>query len=113
SIDLIRQITEYGKGKCELVRVEGILYKGRYGEMLNDLIQLYDQKDYTYYFDLSFTETVIRHNSRDKVMDFGEESLRAWWNPNDYLNVDGETILTSDMSQDDVLKLILNQLDVT
>lgn len=110
SIDLIRQIAEYGKDKCEFVIVEGILYKSRYGEMLKNLMQFYNQHTYTYYFDLSFEETVIRHNSRSKKMEFGEESLRAWWNPNDFLVVDGETILTNDMSQHDVLKLILNRL---
>ncbi|WP_025784604.1 kinase [Sporosarcina sp. D27] len=110
SIDLIRQIAAYGKDKCEFIIVEGILYKKRYGEMMNYLIQFYDHKAYTYYFDLSFEETVARHNSRGKKMEFGEDSLRAWWNSNDYLNVDGEMILTNDMSQDDVLKLILNQL---
>ncbi|MDY0407256.1 kinase [Virgibacillus sp. 179-BFC.A HS] len=110
SIDLIRQIAEYGKNKCEFVIVEGILYKKRYGEMLKNLIQSYDQKAYVFYFDLPFEETVLRHNSRDKRIEFGEDSLRAWWNPNDYLGVDGETKLTSDMLQDDVLELILNQL---
>ncbi|UJL47079.1 kinase [Virgibacillus sp. NKC19-16] len=110
SIDLIRQIAEYGKDKCEFIIVEGILYKGRYGEMLNNLIQFYNQKTYTYYFDLSFDETVERHNSSSKRTEFREDSLRAWWNPNDDLGVNGETILTSDMSQNDVLKLILNQL---
>lgn len=110
SIDLIRQIAEYGKDKCEFVIVEGILYKNRYGEMLNHLIQFYNNKAYTYYFDLSFEETVKRHHSRLKKMEFGEDSLRAWWNPGDYLGVDGETILTDDMSQNDVLKLIINQL---
>lgn len=79
SIDLIRQIAEYGKDKCEFVIVEGILYKNRYGEMLNNLIKFYNnQKVYTYYFDLSFEETVKRHNSRSKKMEFGEESLRHW-----------------------------------
>ena len=110
SIDLIRQIAEYGKDKCEFVIVEGILTKSRYGEMLNHLIEFYNQNTYTYYFDLSFEETVIRHNSRSKRMEFGEESLRAWWNPNDYLGVEGETILTNDMSQEDILELILSQL---
>lgn len=110
SIDLIRQIAEYGKDKCEFVIVEGILYKNRYGEMLNNLIQFYNQKVYTYYFDLSFEETVQRHNSRSKKMEFGVESLRRWWNPNDYLGVDGETLFTNNMTHNDVLKLILNQL---
>jgi predicted kinase len=110
SIDLIRQIAEYGKDKCEFVIVEGILCKNHYGEMLNNLIRFYNQKTYTYYFNLSFEETVIRHNSSSKKMEFGEDSLRAWWNPKDYLCVDGEMILTNDMSQNGVLKLILNQL---
>lgn len=112
SIDLIRQIAEYGKDKCEFIIVEGILYKERYGEMLKNLIQFYDHEAYAFYFDLSFEETVLRHNSRKKKMEFGEDSLRAWWNPNDYLGVAGEMKLTGDMSQDRVLKLILNQLPV-
>jgi predicted kinase len=110
SIDLIRQIAEYGKDKCEYVIVEGILYRDRYGEMLNHLIQFFNQKTHTYYFDLSFEETVIRHNSSSKRTEFGEDSLRAWWNPKDCLGVDGEMILTNEMSQKDVLNLILNQL---
>lgn len=110
SIDLIRQIAEYGKNKCEFVIVEGILYKKRYGKMLKNLIQFYDQKAYVFYFDLPFEETVLRHNSREKKTEFGEDSLRAWWNPNDYLGVKGEMKLTSDMLQDEVMKVILNQL---
>ena len=110
SIDLIRQIAEYGKDKCEFVIVEGILSKSRYGKMLNYLIQLYNHKAYTYYFDLSFEETVRRHNSSSKKMEFGEDSLCAWWNQNDCLGVDGEIILNNDMSQNDVFKLIINQL---
>src|SRR5690606_34818881 len=48
SIDLIRQIAEFGKGKCEFVIVEGILYTHRYGEMLKSLIKFYNNKAYTY-----------------------------------------------------------------
>lgn len=110
SIDLIRQIAEYGKGKCEFVIVEGILYKSHYGEMLGDLIQFYNRKTFSYYFDLSFEETATRHNASSKKMEFGIDALQAWWKPNDYLGVDGETLLTNDMSQDNVLELILNQL---
>lgn len=110
SIDLIRQIAEYGKERCEFVIVEGILNKTRYGEMLNSLIQFYNRNAYTYYFDLSFEETVKRHNSRPKKFKFGEESLRAWWSPNEYLDVDGEVKLTDEMSQSHIFELILNQI---
>lgn len=110
SIDLIRHIAEYGKDRCKFVIVEGILYKNRYGEMLNQLIQFYNQKVYTYYYDLSFEETVKRHNSRSKKMEFGEDSLRKWWNPNDYLGVNGEVLFTDEMAHGDVLRLIINHL---
>lgn len=110
SVDLIRQIAEYGKDKCDMVIVEGILNKKRYGKMLNHLIQFFNQKVYIYYFDLSFDETVKRHNSRAKKLEFGEDSLRAWWNPNDTLDVDKEVKLKDEMSQDDILELILNQI---
>jgi len=110
AIDLIRQIAEYGKDKCQFVIVEGILNKKRYGDMLKHLIQFFNEKAYVYYFDLSFEETVKRHNLRPKKMEFGEDSLRAWWNPNDYLGVDQEIKLTDEMSQDEVLQLILCQV---
>lgn len=110
AIDLIRQIAEFGKGHCGFIIVEGILYKKFYGKMLQDLIQFYEGKAYCYYFDLSFKETVKRHNSRVKKDEFGEESLRKWWIPNDYLGVENEMKLTDTLSQSDILELILAQL---
>jgi tRNA uridine 5-carbamoylmethylation protein Kti12 len=110
SMDLIRQITEYGRGKCEFVIVEGIFSEQRYGDMLKGLISFYYGKAHAYYYDLSFQETVRRHNSRSKKTEFGEESLRAWWNPNDYLGVDSEVILTEELSQEEIVELILKQV---
>jgi adenylate kinase family enzyme len=110
SMDLIRQITEYGRGKCEYVIVEGIFSEQRYGDMLRQLIQFYNGKAHTYYYDLSFQETVRRHNSRSKRTEFGEDSLRDWWNTEDYLRVDGEVQLTDEMTQDEIVEMILEQL---
>ena len=111
SIDLIRQVAEYGKDRCKYVIVEGILNKKRYGDMLQHLIDFYNGKAVTYYFDLSFEETVKRHNTRSKRLEFGEDKLRLWWTPNDYLGVDGERKLINGMSHEDVVKLIINQLE--
>lgn len=47
--------------------VEGILNKNRYGDMIKHLIRIYNEKAYVYFFDLSFEETVKRHNSREKI----------------------------------------------
>jgi adenylate kinase family enzyme len=110
SMDLIRQIAEYGRGKCEYVIVEGIFSEQRYGDMLRELIQFYNGKAHTYYYDLSFQETVRRHNARSKRTEFGEDSLRAWWNTEDYLRVDGEAQLTDEMTQDEIVEMILEQI---
>ena len=112
SIDLIKQITEYGKGKCQYVILEGILTSSRYKDMILDLIRYYENNTYTYYFDLSFEETVRRHSSREKAALFGEDSLREWWNAGDYLGVEGETLFTDDMTKEDILGMILGQLEV-
>lgn len=110
SIDLIRQVAEYGKGKCEYVIVEGILYKKRYGSILYDLIDFYEGRAFSYYFDLTFEETVKRHNTRSKKTEFGEDALRSWWIPEDYLGVDGECKFTNDMTHTEIMELILTQL---
>jgi tRNA uridine 5-carbamoylmethylation protein Kti12 len=110
SMDLIRQITEYGRGKCEYVIAEGIFSEQRYGAMLRQLIQFYNGKAHTYYYDLSFQETVRRHNSRSKRTAFGEDSLRDWWNAEDYLRVEGEVQLTDKMTQDEIVEMILQQI---
>ncbi len=111
SLDLIRQITEYGKGKCRYVILEGIFTSSRYREMLLGLIHYFEDNADTYYFDLSFEETVRRHSSRDKSGDFGEDSLREWWNPKDYLGVVGETNFTDDMTKEDIFRFILEQAE--
>lgn len=110
SIDLIRQIAEFGKDKCEFVIVEGILDEGRYGDMLRGLIRYYDQNADIYYFDVPFEETVKRHNNRPKKLEFGEDSLRSWWMPQDFLEEANEIILTSEMTQEDVIEKILNRI---
>ena len=110
SIDLIRQVAEYGKGKCEYVIVEGILYKKRYGSILSDLIDFYEGRAFSYYFDLTFEETVKRHNTRSKKTEFGEDALRSWWIPEDYLGVDGECKFTNDMTRTEIMELLLTQL---
>ncbi|UNP74292.1 kinase [Bacillus nitratireducens] len=111
SHDLIFEITKYGKEKCEFVILEGILNSRRYGDMLRELIHFFEGNAYTYYFDLSLEETIRRHNTREKRLEFGEDLLSKWYNPNDSIEVDKETIFTDDFTQKDIFHTIVN--DVT
>lgn len=111
SVELIRQITEYGKGRCPVVILEGIFVKQRYAELLFDLIRFYDGEALVFYFDLPFEKTVERHRSRPKADEFGEDSLRSWWCPGDFLGAAGEQTLTAEMQAPDILQLICRQLE--
>nr|WP_238942709.1 kinase [Planococcus beigongshangi] len=111
SIDLIRQITEYGKGKCEIVILEGILIEEGYGDMLRKLIHFFEGNADVYYFDLPFETTVERHHSRDLSNAFGEEAMRAWWRQQDYLGTEGEMMLTKEMTEEDIVELICSRTE--
>ncbi|MGG2091784.1 kinase [Bacillus sp. S13(2024)] len=110
SHDLIRQITEYGNGKCGFVILEGILSNRKYGDMLRELADYFDGNAYAYYFDLSLEETIRRHNSRDKRNEFGEDLLRQWYTPHDIIKVKRERIFTDDMTQKEIFNTILNDV---
>ncbi|MDN5710271.1 MAG: kinase [Planococcus sp. (in: firmicutes)] len=111
STELIRQITEYGKGRCPIVILEGIFMKHRYEELLLDLIRFYDGEAFVYYFDLPFEKTLERHNMRPQSQDFGEASLQKWWTPKDVLGVPGEQLLTEEMSEQAIVELICSQVE--
>lgn len=111
SIELIRQIALYGKGRCEIVIVEGILGSSIYGEMLKDVIQAFGNRAAVYYFDLPLEETVRRHETRDKRTQFGEDSLKLWWNPKNFLHVEGEKAITERMTEEQILQMVIQDIE--
>ncbi|GAF15020.1 LOW QUALITY PROTEIN: kinase [Bacillus sp. JCM 19046] len=108
AIELIGHIAAYGAIHATML-LKGFYTKERYGKMLFDLIEQFDANVHTYYFDIPFEETIRRHKSSSKIAEFGEDALRSWWNPDDYLGVAGEVSLSADMSESDVVNLILEQ----
>lgn len=111
SIDLIRIIAEYGKNTCEYVIIEGILGNGIYQDMLHGLIHFFDHKADVYYFDLPFSETVKRHQTKANAHEFGIEKLEEWWLSDDYLGVENEIILHEKLSKEAIINLILKNCD--
>ena len=111
SIELIRQIALYGSGKCEVVIVEGILIAEGYGEMLREVIEAYENRAAVYYFDLPFEETVRRHETREKRHRFGEDSLKLWWNPKDFLHVENEKAIPETMTEEQILQTIIQDVE--
>lgn len=108
--ELVRMMAEFGNNKYEYVIVEGIFAASRYKDMFDDLIEVFAPHVYTYYYEKPFEETLIRHQTRDKVTDFGPERMKKWWLEKDYLNTENEKIIDETFSQKDVLNLMMTDL---
>ncbi len=110
AIKLIGEIARYGSSVQYDVIIEGILSKEKYGDMLKSLSPLFD-KTYVFYFDISFEETLRRHQTkRDKRHEFGEKEMKGWWLENDVLGLVDETLIGESLSEDDAVQLILNKV---
>jgi adenylate kinase family enzyme len=110
ALALIRLVATWALARDFDVIVEGILRAEKYREMLTGLMALADQS-YAFYYDVSFDETVRRHATKPTAQAFGEEEMRTWWNPNDVLGIDGETILPESLSLDDAVAAMLALVD--
>ncbi|AQY51140.1 hypothetical protein PWEIH_12300 [Listeria weihenstephanensis FSL R9-0317] len=109
SVELIQTIAEYGNGKCAYVIVEGILGKANYQNMLQSLLHSFDNNADVYYFDIPFSETVKRHETRENAHEFGVEKLKEWWLANDSLGIEDEIMLASDLTKDEIVNIMLEK----
>lgn len=108
--DLMQLIAEFGHDRFDIVIIEGILGSHIYHEMFKNLYHFFDGKVYTYYFDIPFEETVVRHNQREKSKEFGVERMKKWWLEKDVLNFPNETLLTLEMNQNQVINRIISDI---
>ena len=74
--------------------------------MFEAAIELYGSDIYAYYFDIPFEETVRRHQTRSKAAEFGADEMREWWKEKDYLELIKESIITEEMSKDEIVNKI-------
>ena len=60
-------------------------------------------------FDLSFEETVRRHNTRNR--EFGEKDMRRWWREKDFSSALREQAITCEMDTDSIVEKIYSDLN--
>ncbi len=76
----------------------------------------------TVYFDLSFEETVRRHNTRNREFGEkdmrrwwrekdGEKDMRRWWREKDFSSVLREQAITCEMDTDSIVEKIYSDLN--
>ncbi|NLP33705.1 MAG: kinase [Clostridiales bacterium] len=110
AIDLLIQLTMYGRENCTYVILEGILNSSWYHKLFKTIKQEFDDRIYAYYFDIPFEETLLRHKLRPKANDFGEKEMRSWWREKDFINIFSEHIITNDMMEDEIVDMVLNHV---
>lgn len=110
SIQLIYDLAMYGKKIGYDVIIEGILYSSKGGDMLRKLINDFGGESYVYYFDISFEETLRRHETKANKHEFNDEDMRRWWREKDYLNVPHEKIIPDESSLDSTIDMISKDL---
>ena len=103
AIPLMKELLIYGSNHSDVVILEGIMYADWYAPLFELAIQLYDARVYAYYFDLTFEETLKRHQTRPKSNEFGEGEMRKWWRERDFSDVLKEVCITSEKDMESIV----------
>lgn len=107
---LMINLLKYGKENSEITILEGVLPADAYNRLFETAVEEYGKNIFAYYYDLPFEETMIRHSTKPNRNDFGESDMRRWWKEKDYLPMISEKILYKDLSFEDTVSMIYNQV---
>lgn len=112
ALPLLTALLRYGYENSEVVILEGILNSKWYKPLFETAVELFGKDIYAYYYDLPFEETLKRHETKEKRLEFGEEEMRRWWNEKDYIGFIPEKTINKDMSLDTTINSILTDIQV-
>lgn len=88
------------------VILEGILTTASYTEYIKKLIKNHPKRNYMFYFDISFPETLRRHVTKSNANDWSQADMKKWYKPKDYSKFDFEHIVPEDSSFKQTVGLI-------
>ena len=110
ALPLMKELLIYGKNNCEIIILEGILNSVWYKPLFELAKREFKNNIFPYYYDLSFEETVLRHQTKINKDDFGEKEMMSWWREKDFISIITEKIITAEMSLEDTVDMIYNDL---
>lgn len=110
ALPLMKTLLEYGNAHSEIVILEGIMYAEWYNPLFELANELYGKEIYAYYFDLSFEETLKRHQTKPNCHEFGENEMRRWWREKDFSEALNEKRITSDKSFESIVAEIYREI---
>ncbi|PXY16720.1 kinase [Prauserella flavalba] len=110
NIGLLSTVARYALDNGFHVIVEGILHAERYGDMLAELAADHRGRTGVYYLDVSFEESLRRHEARPQSGEFGAEHMREWYRERDLLGLAGEQLIPSASSLQNTVARILAEV---
>jgi predicted kinase len=110
AISLLIDLVKYGRKNCDFVILEGILNEVWYKELFEIIRLEFNSSIYAYYYDLSFEETLHRHQTKPNCNEFGENDMKQWWNEKDFIENIEEKILTQGLSIDETVDIIMKDI---
>ena len=110
SIDLTETLAGFGYEYDLLVLVEGFYETDIYGQMLERLRNLFGSQTLAYYYDLTFEETIRRHQTRAKQEEFTPADMKRWWKDRDFLGWEEESFFTDGDSLEAAFQRICQDL---
>lgn len=110
NIELISRTARFALDRGWDVVLEGIMHAERYSTMLDKLRHDHAGQTAFYYFDVSWRETVRRHQTRPQAQEFGVEEMRGWYRPRDLLGFAEERIVPETSTLDETVDRILDDV---
>ena len=90
------------------VVLEGILHTGPYGRPLRELVAEHPGPSCVFWLEVSFDETVRRHEGRPGMAHVTADMMRGWYAPMDLLGVPGEQVIAEEFGVEDTVAAILH-----
>jgi hypothetical protein len=106
NLELLRQTVLFCLENGYDVVLEGILWSGRCRGLLQELIGVADEA-HVFYLDVSFGETLRRHQTKPNAHEFGEQEMREWFRDRDFLDVAGERLIPEQCSLAETVERIV------
>ena len=110
SLPLMIALLRYGRRNSEITILEGILPYEDYKSLFEAALEEYGENIFSYYYDISFEETLRRHQTKPNRDEFGEADMRRWWREKDFLEVIPQTVLDEDVRLEEAVELIYGQV---
>lgn len=111
-IEFIKTTALFALDHSYNVIMEGIFDAGRYEKMFEELVQHHPQNNHFFYFDVSFNETLRRHQTKPNKNDFGEIEMRRWYKEKDLLQCVRERLIPETNTLEESVRLVLSASDL-